>query len=219
MHNFPKLKAALFDLDGTLIDSEKLHFRNSVTVCKKFGYDYTEADFFSFLGKSMTDIFASLQPRFSQKVDFDTFYRMKVELFAQNISKEHIFDGVEEHLSWLKHNNIPCYVVTNGENIGAKHALEKTNLMAYIDGFIAAGDVQNPKPHPEPYLMAAKKIGCDPATCLMVEDSLTGLRAALDAGGYVVAVPTSVKSAQLQHAHYVADDFASIPFKVLFRPE
>ncbi len=217
MNNAPALKAALFDLDGTLVDSEMLHHQNAIATCKEYGYDYGMDDFFRFHGQSMQSIFRQLKPQFTnQNISFDEFLKKNIDLFEQNINKDHIFDGVIGQLTLLKQFEIPTFVVTNGENRAAEISLNKTALISYFDGCIAAGDVQNHKPHPEPYLKAAKQVGHDIKDCLIVEDSLTGIEAGLKAGGYVVAIASSVDIAQLQHADLAVENFAQIPLQKLF---
>ncbi len=217
MNNTPMLKAALFDLDGTLVNSEVLHHQNAVTVCKEYGYDYGMDDFHQFHGHSMEWIFSQLKPRFTnQDITFDQFLKKNIDLFEQKLGKEHIFDGVVEKLQLLRNFDIPAFVVTNGENPAARISLRKTELEPYFQGFLAASDVQKPKPHPEPYLKAAKQMGYDIKDCLIVEDSLTGIEAGLQSGGYVVAVASSLDISKLQHAHLAVEDFSQIPFEKLF---
>lgn len=216
-NSFPKLKAALFDLDGTLVNSEVLHHQNAVTICKEYGYDYTLDDFYQFHGKSMQVIFDQLKPRFTnQDINLEQFAKKNFDLFEKAINKEYIFDGVVQQLQRLRQSNIPTFVVTNGENQAANISLTKAELMQYFDGYLAASDVKNHKPHPEPYLTAAEKIGYDIADCLIVEDSLTGIESGLKAGGYVVAVATSLDISQLQHAHLAIENFTQIPLEKLF---
>ncbi|MFV0431482.1 MAG: HAD family hydrolase [Alphaproteobacteria bacterium] len=210
------LKAVFFDMDGTLIDSEGVHFQNIVAVCREYGYEFTQEDDERFMGFSMTDIFNAIKPYFSRPITFYDFYEGNVQRFAQVISREHLFVGVEEALQYLKSKQIPMYVVTNGEQKSADIALEKTAIRHYFVDVITAAQVQNPKPHPEPYLKAAAAANIPIEQCLIIEDSVTGTRSAVDAGGYVMALTHSQAASKLKLAHEIMTEFSKIPFKTIF---
>ncbi len=210
------IKAILFDMDGTLVDSENIHFQNIVRICKDYGYKFTEKDDEDFLGTSMTYIFENIKGRFSKPMTFEEFAEQNISLFGQIVNKEHLFPGVKEALDYLKEKEIPLSVVTNGEEAAAKVALTKTEIWDYFDHVITASHVTKAKPHPEPYLKAAALLNVDIKDCLIIEDNPTGIESGIKAGGYVVAIKTSVPMEKLKQAHKTVEKFAEIPFKKLF---
>lgn len=102
-----------------------------------------------------------------------------------------LMEGVRETLEWL-HGQLPMAVVTSSlpENLRAMH--QDHDLEAFFDTVVAAGDTPVFKPHPEPYLLAAERLGVAPQDCLVVEDSERGLQAALRAGMSCVALPNGL---------------------------
>ncbi len=210
------IKAVLFDMDGTLVDSENLHYHNLVDVCKNYGYEFTTKDDDAFLGTSMTYIFEHLKDRFVNPPSFEQFKEDNISLFEQVVEEKHLFKGVKAALDDLKAKKIPLSVVTNGEEKAAKVALTKTNIWDYFDKIITASDVKNAKPHPEPYLQAADFLNVDIKDCMVIEDSPAGIEAGIKAGAYVTAITTSVPSEKLKKAHKIVESFSEIPFKKLF---
>ncbi len=214
--NHNQLRAVLFDMDGTLINSENIHYQNIIEVCSSYGYHFTDEDNMRFMGHSMTSIFNALKPYFPPHITFDTFFEDNVSRFEKVIGKEYLFHGVIDTLEYLNKKNIPMYVVTNGEQRAADMALSKTGISHYFAGVITAAQVQNPKPHPEPYLMAAKALDIPISQCLIVEDSFAGVSSAIEAGGYVIALDHTMGAEQLKKANKIVSNFSEIPFKSLF---
>ncbi len=210
------IKAILFDMDGTLIDSEALHFHNLVDICKGYGYEFTAKDDDKFLGTSMAYIFDNIRQNFTKPVSFEQFKQNNISLFEKHVEQKHLFQGVVNILDYLYAKKIPLCVVTNGEEKAAEVALTKTKIWDYFDKVITATDVKNAKPHPEPYLQAAEFLKIDIKDCMVIEDSPAGVEAGIKAGAYVVAVTTSVPSEKLKAAHKIVEKFTEIPFKKLF---
>ncbi len=216
LNNAHHLKAVLFDMDGTLVDSEDIHYKNIIEVCAAYGYNFTDEDNMRFMGHSMTNIFDALKPSFPDHITFDIFFEDNVSRFEKVINKNNLFAGVTDALTYLKTKKIPMYVVTNGEQRAANIALSKTDIRHYFEGVITAAQVQNAKPHPEPYLLAAKALNIPIEQCLIVEDSVTGVASGVDAGGYVFALDHTMGAKALKKAHQIVSNFSEIPFKSLF---
>ncbi|MFV0321367.1 MAG: HAD family hydrolase [Alphaproteobacteria bacterium] len=217
MNQYPKkLTAVLFDMDGTLVDSEDLHYENVVAVCAEYGYEFTAHDNMRFMGHSMTNIFNALKPDFPSDITFERFFDDNLARFEKTIKKEHLFPGVLDTLQYLKSKNIPMFVVTNGEQKAADVALSKTEIIHYFKGVITAAQVTKAKPDPQPYLLAAQNLNIPIEQCLIVEDSATGATSGIKAGGYVIALDHTMGRDQLQMANKIVTNFAEIPFKSLF---
>ncbi len=210
------IKAVLFDMDGTLIDSEGLHFQNTVQLCERFGGYFTAEDDEHFMGRTMADIFDEIKERFSPLISYEEFKEKSEALFAKGIKKEHLFEGVTEALSYLKSQNIPLCLVTNSEKNNAKIALTKTEIWDYFEHVISSYDVTNGKPHPEPYLLAAKLLNKDIKDCMVIEDSSTGIESGIKAGAYVVAIKGTLDEKALNKAHKIVENFSEIPFQTIF---
>ena len=101
--------------------------------------------------------------------------------------------GVPEFLAELKDRRIPMAVATSSRSPHALGHLGTAGLLDLFHAIVTRDDVQNPKPHPEPYLLAARHLGVKPADCLAIEDSHSGVRAAAAAGMQTVMVPDLVQ--------------------------
>ena len=107
--------------------------------------------------------------------------------------------GVVEMLDALRARDIPAAVATSSRNAHAHGHLKRAGIFERFETIVTRDDVENPKPHPEPYLTAAGRLGVDPRHCLAVEDSHSGVRAAHAAGMQTIMVPDLVKpSAEIE---------------------
>ncbi len=213
---WPQVKAVLFDMDGTLIDSEHIHYNSLIDVCRRYGYDFTAGDETRFLGTSMRYIYDNIHKDFIKSISFEQFRGDNIEYFEKVIGEQHLFTAVKESLDYLKGKKIPLCLVTNSEEQATDIALRKTKIRDYFDYVVTSANVKNAKPFPEPYLLAAQHLNMDIKDCLVVEDSPTGVEAGLKAGAHVVAITSSIKAENLKKAHKIVEKFSEIPFKKLF---
>ena len=197
-----KKVGVLFDLDGVLIDSEGLY--------TKFWEDIEEiyptgVPNFAFVIKGNA-LFKILDTYFPKELHLDIINR--VHEFEHNI-KYPIYEGVIDFLKSLKEHGIPTAIVTSSDNV-KMNALysEYPFFPQYFDAVITGSDVTESKPHPQGYLMAAKRIGCDPNDCYVFEDSLQGLDAGMAAGATVIGLTTNNPIDKLKDkAHALIDSF------------
>jgi HAD superfamily hydrolase (TIGR01509 family) len=101
--------------------------------------------------------------------------------------------GVPELLGELKERRIPMAVATSSRSPHALGHLGTAGLLGMFEAIITRDEVKNPKPHPEPYLLAARRLSTAPSDCLAIEDSHSGVRAAAGAGMQTVMVPDLVQ--------------------------
>ncbi len=175
----------LFDLDGVLIDSEGLYTKFWEEID---GIYHTGVEDFALVIKGNA-LFKILDTYFPKEIHQDIIDR--VHNFENNI-KYPIYPGVIKFLESLKVQGIPAAVVTSSDDV-KMNALYKEYpfFRQYFGAIITGSDVTKSKPHPQGYLMAAEKIGCDPEFCYVFEDSLQGLEAGMAAGSTVIALTTS----------------------------
>lgn len=172
-------KCIIFDLDGTLVDSEPL--------CNKAFLDllpnlHVSVDYLisQFRGRKLSDIFDELEILIGQKLprDFETAYRAQVELnFASSLEA---FPDVHDVLHSL---NLPVCIASSGPMPKIISAIEKTGLKKFFsDKIFSSYEISKWKPDPSLFLYAASEMGTDPENCIVVEDSTVGLTAAKSAG-------------------------------------
>ncbi|HEX7820050.1 MAG TPA: HAD family phosphatase [Sphingobium sp.] len=183
-------RAVIFDMDGLLLDTERLYSRAIFTTCEALGYAMTDPVHRSLVGgpweanmARLTEAFGPAFPVLDYRSQCERRYR---ELCADGIP---LRPGVRELIGFLHDRAIPMAVATSTQRDLALHHLEETGLIERLAAVVTRTDVTHGKPHPESYLTAARHLATDPDHCLALEDSHTGARAAIAAGMDTILVP------------------------------
>ena len=195
---------ALFDLDGVLIDSDRLYSGFYVNIGEF--YNIEEENFLMAIkGSTIEQILSKYFP--SPEASADVLRR--INEFEANMEYP-ICEGVIEFLSELKSRDIPAAIVTSSsDNKMVKLWNQHPGLKAYFDTIVTGGDITRSKPDPEGYLLAAKRVGCNPEDCYVFEDSISGLAAGMAAGCTVIGLATTLPAERLKgKAHILIDGFA-----------
>ncbi len=177
--------AALFDLDGVLVDSEGVYYEFWDNIDKMFP-------------TGIPDFAASIKGSTLKKImdyfpDPDVRSRIIKMLDEQERSMKYVlFDGVLPFLDDLRSRHIPCAIVTSS-NEDKMHKLfdQHPGFADYFKVVITDRQVTRSKPDPQGYLMAASQLDCDPSDCYVFEDSFSGLEAARRSGAKVIALSTT----------------------------
>ncbi|WP_431862362.1 HAD family hydrolase [Azospirillum sp.] len=190
----PPLQAILWDIDGTLLDSEPWHQRATLAVCRSHGYDITDAQYAATLGISFPDFYARLHAERPMPVSFEQWAGAITDHYIQRIHEVAPRDGAFALVEAFAARGLRQACVSNSGRRAVAANLGYMGL-THFEFAICRDDVVNGKPDPEPYLRAAERLGVPPEACAAIEDSPTGARAAKAAGMLTVAWP--------QHAHLV----------------
>lgn len=183
-------QAAIFDMDGTLLDTESV-FRTIVfEVCSDLGFEMTHDVHLSMVGGSHERTNQLLIEAYGVSFPYALFdERCRVIMRERSHAGVPVKPGAREFIGQLRERGIPTAVATSSRNPHARHHLTAAGLFDMFDTVVTRDDVLNPKPHPEPYLTAARRLGVEPTQCLALEDSHAGVRAAHAAGMQTVMVP------------------------------
>jgi HAD superfamily hydrolase (TIGR01509 family) len=186
-------QAAIFDMDGTILDTESV-FRTIVfEVCSDLGFEMTDTVHMSMVGGSHERTNQLLIEAYGVSFPYALFdERCRVIMRERSHGGVPVKPGARELISELRERGIPTAIATSSRQPHAQHHLAAAGLYDMFETIVTRDDVLNPKPHPEPYLTAARRLGVDPLKCLALEDSHAGVRAAHAAGMQTVMVPDLV---------------------------
>ncbi|HKM33338.1 MAG TPA: HAD family phosphatase [Lachnospiraceae bacterium] len=181
----------IFDLDGTLIDTEKYFKIFWRQAAAKFGYAMSEGQ--ALLLRSMGRPFAPAQFKewFGADCDYDEIRNYRRILMKEHLDKVgvQLKPGVKETLKWLKENDYFVALCTATPIERATVQLKETGIDSYFDEIVSAVQVEKGKPAPDVYLFACEKLGKESGQCFAVEDSPNGVKSAAAAGIQVIMVP------------------------------
>ena len=206
--------AILLDMDGIVIDSEPLHEQAQHIVFREFGLNVPDSILPSFKGMTEQDIFTRIVLDYARDHSTDD---VPMLVSAKDRAYRKLLDGVKlvpGVLPFIRsaRDHFRLALTTSSVRADQQFAFEKFDLASYFEVVVTAEDILNPKPHPQPYIATAEKLGLDPSNCLVVEDSLNGIVSALGAGCVVVGMTTSFNRAELEDAgaHFTVDTFEEL---------
>jgi len=184
------LQAVLFDMDGLLIDSEPLWFQVETEVMARLGGTWTEADQRELLGSSLDNSVRYFLERAAGPADPAQVRDWVIGGIVDRVREQGVtvLPGAASLAAEVAASGLGYALVTSSQHEFVDAVLARTGLEFPV--LVCGNDVRRGKPDPEPYLLAARRLGVDPARCLVLEDSVAGVTAAEAAGCFVVAVPT-----------------------------
>ena len=205
------MKAVLFDWDGVVIDSSPQHERSWELLAAAESLPLPEGHFKRGFGKKNETIIPDILGWSRDPAEIQRLARLKEETYRRLVAESgvNILPGARELLAALRAESIPCAVAssTPRENLDAIFAA--TGLDACFDAVVCGDDVENGKPAPDIFLLAAKKLGVAPGDCVVIEDAHAGIEAALRAGMPVLAVATTHPVADLGAATAAIESLAA----------
>ena len=183
-------KAVIFDMDGLMIDSERVTYIIYCEVMKELGYDFT-LDFYKMaLGMAKPEEIELYFDLYGDDFPIDLFWKQSHDrLDAKLFENVPLKPGIIELLKYLKANNYKTMVATSSERERVDVILKNGGLISYFDDVICGDEVTQSKPNPEIFLTACKKLKVDPSEALVLEDSEHGIMAAYNANIDVICIP------------------------------
>jgi HAD superfamily hydrolase (TIGR01509 family) len=195
-------QAVMFDMDGLMIDSEPLAKAAWQQTVARFGHTLDDSQFSQMLGCRQSECARKICAWFSLPEDPDQLARTRNQEFMQLLpGKVHPMPGLFELLQWLASHDIPRALVTSGLPDYVKAVARELKLEDSFSVTVTAADVQNGKPAPDCYQLAARRLNRAPSACLALEDAPNGVTAAKSAGLTCWAIPNNeTRGLDLSHA-------------------
>lgn len=191
MKDFITVKAILFDMDGLVLDTEKLYTRFWQEAAQVCGYPMTKEQALGMRSLNRGAGLAKMQSYFGLEVDYDGIRRKRIEMMDAFVEKEGVTvkPGIHELLSYLKEQGIKTSIATSSPIERTILYLTSVGLQNSFDALVSGYMVEKGKPEPDIYLYAARNLGVEPSSCMVLEDSPAGILAAHRAGCIPVMIP------------------------------
>ena len=198
--SFPQggFEAAVFDCDGTLVDSMPAHFEAWCEALALHGAGgiFKEDVFFAMGGRPTLDIVVELNDEYDLKLDPIAVAFAKREAFLKRLNTVTLIEEVAKFAESLR-GKMPLAIATGGSRMVIEKTLKIVGISDWFDEVVTADDVAEGKPAPDIFLRAAELLGVHPTKCLALEDAPAGILSAQRAGMQVIAIPTPLVSSNV----------------------
>ena len=186
-----KFKGVISDMDGVILDSEKIYVRFWCEAGQFYGFPFEREHALGIRSMARPFAIKKLQGWFGEGFDYDTVRNKRIELMDAYVAEHGMAakPDAERLLSYLKEKGVRVALATATAKYKAEDYLKRVGLLDYFDEVVSARMVKNGKPAPDIYLYAAEKLGLKPEDCIALEDSQNGIRSAHAAGCKTVMVP------------------------------
>jgi HAD superfamily hydrolase (TIGR01509 family) len=185
-----EIKAVIFDLDGTLIDSEDNYYKSDRILMKEYGIDLTPEMKHKFVGMGNFKMMELLKNQFGIDESVEYLTDRKNEYYLEIAKKNtFIYPEMKIFIDLLKDNGFPMAIASGSSSGILDELIPLVKLDEYCKIIVSADHVRNGKPAPDIFLKASEKLGVAPENCLVVEDSRFGVEAAIRAFMYCMAIP------------------------------
>ncbi len=184
------IKYVIFDMDGTLIDTEPIYRKTWIETGERWGLAGMEPMYPSIMGKSIESIIIMMKERFGEDFDGEGFFDERMSNFI-SLTESGVITrpGCFELLRYLKEIGIPMALATSTPLHITERNMRSTGIGQYMDAIVTSSMVKHGKPAPDIFLEAARRIGADPEHTIVCEDSPYGILAAYEAGMKPVFIP------------------------------
>ncbi len=185
------IRAVIFDMDGLMIDTEKLLVKYWLEAAHYYGIPMKREHVINIRSLAAKYAIPKLQAELGRDFDYYKIRKLRIQLMNEHIERYGIEEkhGLGELLDYLKSNHYLTAVATATDYERTSRYLGSLDRLKYFDQIVCATMVENSKPEPDIYLEAASRLQIDPSLCMALEDSPNGILSAYRAGMYPVMVP------------------------------
>jgi len=219
------LRAAVFDFDGVLVDSEPLHYRSLRDALRPEGLEISEEEYLqiylAYDDREAIRLALEIHGEDTAPARRERIEARKIDLFARMIPEIPVFDGARDLVRALE-QDMPLAIASGARHGEVDAILRGVGLRDAFQAIVGAEDAERTKPDPAPYVEAARRLaarsaGLAPEECVAFEDSMPGIASALGAGMKVVGVAHSYPAEKLRAAHRVVDSLVGLDAGALRR--
>tara|TARA_R110001632_G_scaffold164156_3_gene282550 strand:+ start:681 stop:1337 length:657 start_codon:yes stop_codon:yes gene_type:complete len=212
---FPKnVKCVIFDMDGVIIDSEEIHKKAYYETFSSIGVDVTDELYKSLTGSSTINAFQKLVAHFNLDENPEELVldkRRRYVQFFENDPTLHLVKGVEKLIQHFYNQQLTLVLASSSAMVNIDRVFTRFDLHTYFTAKISGADLVASKPHPEIFEKAAILGNTPKENCIVIEDSDNGVKAANDAGIFVVGYKNPLAADQtLENADLVIEDFSEL---------
>lgn len=211
------MTAVIFDMNGVIIDDERIHQQSWKVYCKNHDFHITEEEFKKkVFGRTEKETFEYLYKRIITKKELEEFSNERVDT-AIEIFKPlmKMTLGLKKLFRELSENNIPMAIATSSRPRYVNFIMESFNIRSLFKAILTAEDIVKGKPDPEIYQKSAEKLAVSPRECVVIEDTLSGINSAKAAGMKVIGIATTHSKEELKSADKVVESFKEITLSFL----
>ncbi len=214
------IKGAIFDMDGVLLDNVAAHLEAFRRFGEEQGRTVSDDDIYAAFGQKNDAMLESILGRQLSEEEVEQYGRRKEEIYRELIGPTlatHVVKGLPRLLKELQRAGIRIAVATSGPIENVDMVLDGLDLRSCFESIVTGEHVVHGKPHPEAFLRAAEGLDLPPASCVVFEDSPSGVKAALRAGCHCVALTTTHSRERLAELgpQLIIDDFTELDLKTL----
>ncbi len=207
------IKAVLFDMDGVLVDSEKYICEAAIKMFAENGITAKEEDFLPFVGTGENRYLGGVAEKYNFVHDIETIKSRTYAIYAEIVHLKLVaLPGVHTFIAKCKELGLKIAVATSADEVKMLVNLKEVGVPAEtFDTTVNGLQVERKKPFPDIYIKAAKQLGVSTTQCLVVEDAISGIEAALNAGCRCLALTTSFPREKLTRANWICKDLSEYP--------
>ena len=212
---FPeKLKCVIFDMDGVIIDSEKIHKKAYYETFNSLGVDVSEKLYKTLTGSSTINAFQKLVKHFNLDDNPEELVLQKRKRYVNYFENDptlSLVHGVKDLIHFFHNKNLTLVLASSSAMVNINRVFSRFNLNQYFTAKISGADLTASKPHPEIFEKGAILGGVLKEHCIVIEDSDNGIKAANDAGIFAVGYKNPLESDQtLENADLIIEDFSDL---------
>lgn len=213
------IKGIIFDMDGVLVDNRDVHIEAFIEFGNRYNVTIDKAEILSMFGMSNEDIMPIIFGKeLAEELGVKNMAEEKEQIY-RDIHKKSIepTTGLIEFIKEVKSHGVKCAVGSSGMMVNIEFVLRECKIADYFDTIANSEMVENAKPAPDIYLLAAEKLGLKPEECLVIEDAFAGIEAARAAGAKVVGMATTHTKEELKEADtdLLVNDFTELSYEIV----